>query len=110
MIVAAGSDAGNIGTPHGPALHRELELMTGQAGLTPMAALVAATQGGAAAIGRSDDFGTLETGKWADMVILEADPLADIRNTRWIFGLVKGGRLFDPAAINAAAGDRWPPP
>ena len=40
------------------------------------------------------------------MVILEADPLADIRNTRRIFRVVKGGRLFDPAAIMATAGDR----
>jgi len=69
VTIAAGSDAGNIGTLHGPALHRELELLV-KAGLTPMQALVAATRGGAEAMGRSRDLGTLEPGKLADMVVL----------------------------------------
>ena len=96
--VAAGSDAGNIGTLHGPALHGELELMV-EAGLTPMQALTAATQGGARVMGRSADLGTLTVGKLADFVVLDADPLADIRNTQRIHRVVKGGQMFDPAEI-----------
>jgi imidazolonepropionase-like amidohydrolase len=97
ITVAAGSDAGNIGTLHGPSLHRELELMV-EAGLSPMQALVAATRGGAAVMGRGD-LGTLEPGTLADFVILEADPLADIRHTQRIWRVVKGGTMLDPAAI-----------
>jgi imidazolonepropionase-like amidohydrolase len=97
ITIVAGSDAGNIGTLHGPALHRELELMV-EAGLTPMQALVAATRGGAAVIGR-DDIGVLTPGRLADFVILEADPLADIRNTRRIWRVVKGGNAIDPNGL-----------
>lgn len=103
ITVAAGSDAGNIGTLHGPALHRELALMVDGGGLTPLDALVAAIQGGAAVMGRNAELGTLEPGKLADMVILNGDPLADIRNTRRIFRVVKGGVILDPAEIMAAA-------
>lgn len=100
VTLAAGSDAGNIGTLHGPALHRELELMVA-AGITPMQALVAATRGGAAVMGRAAELGTVEPGKLADLVILDADPLADIRNTRRIHRVIKGGRDFDPAEVSA---------
>jgi len=99
ITVAAGSDAGNIGTPHGPALHRELELMVTEGGLSPMDALIAATRGSAKVMGREDDLGTLEPGKRADFVVLDADPLADIRNTRRIHRVVKGGMVFNPREI-----------
>ncbi len=98
VTVAAGSDAGNIGTLHGPALHRELALMA-EAGLTPMQVLVAATRGGTAVMRHSRDLGTLEAGKLADMVILNADPLADVRHTRRIHRVIKGGEVFDPNEI-----------
>ncbi|MFQ5785791.1 MAG: amidohydrolase family protein [Alphaproteobacteria bacterium] len=103
VVVAAGSDAGNIGTLHGPALHRELELMV-EAGLTPMQAIVAATRGGAAVMGRARDLGTIAPDKLADFVVLDADPLRDIRNTRRIDRVVKGGEVLDPAGIAAEAG------
>lgn len=96
VTVAAGSDAGNIGTLHGPALHRELELMV-EAGLTPHQVLAAATLGGAKAMGRADDLGSVEEGKLADLVLLDANPLEDIRNTRAIHRVLKGGHVFDPA-------------
>ncbi len=102
VAIAAGSDAGNIGTLHGPALHRELELMA-EAGLSPMEILVAATHGGARVMGRESDLGTIEAGKLADLVILDADPLADIRNTRRIWRVVKGGVVLDPEEIVAEA-------
>jgi imidazolonepropionase-like amidohydrolase len=91
--IAAGTDAGNIGTLHGPSLHRELELMA-LAGLRPMDIIVSATRNAAAVMGRQTEIGTLERGKYADLVILDADPLADIKNTRRIFKVMKEGEFF----------------
>jgi imidazolonepropionase-like amidohydrolase len=90
-IVAAGTDAGNTRTLHGPSLHLELALMT-QAGLTPMQAIVSATQNGARLFGR-DDIGRVSVGAHADLVILDADPTADILNTRRIRAVMRGGAL-----------------
>ena len=98
VTIAAGTDAGTVGNLHGPALHRELELMV-DAGLTPAAALRAATQGGATAMGRAELLGTIAPGKLADMVLLNADPLADITNTRRIHRVILGGRIIDPEAL-----------
>jgi imidazolonepropionase-like amidohydrolase len=92
--IAAGSDAGNIGTLHGPAIHRELELML-SAGMRTADIIVAATKNAAAVMGREADIGTLQKGKYADLVILNADPLRDIRNTRKIFKVIKNGVLID---------------
>jgi imidazolonepropionase-like amidohydrolase len=92
VIIASGSDAGNIGTLHGPALHRELELMV-QAGLSPQRVLLTATRD-AAKVSRSEqELGTLETGKLADLLILNADPLGDIQNLSKISKVIKGGYL-----------------
>ena len=90
--IVAGTDAGNIGTLHGPALHHELELMAA-AGLRPMDILIAATKNAAAVMGREAEVGTLQKGKSADLVILDADPLADIKNTRRIFKVMKAGEF-----------------
>lgn len=98
ITIAAGSDAGNIGTLHGPALHRELERMV-EAGLTPMQALLAATRGGAAAMQRQSELGSLNAGKLADLVVLDDDPLRDISNTQKIRHVVKNGVVFDPEEI-----------
>lgn len=92
-IVAAGTDAGNIGTLHGPDLHREFELMS-EAGLTPMQILVDATQNAAKVYSPKPDIGAVKPGKYADLVLLSADPLADIRNVRKIDGVIKGGRIY----------------
>jgi imidazolonepropionase-like amidohydrolase len=83
----------------GPSLHRELaELVT--AGLTPGEALQAATQGAARFLGQEPDFGTVENGKIADLVLLDANPLEDITNTRKIVGLIRGGNYLDRAALD----------
>ena len=78
--IAVGTDTGQYVLP-GYAVHRELELLV-QAGLTPMEALSAATHRAAAMIRAEDEFGTIEVGKRADLLILGANPLTDIRNTR----------------------------
>jgi imidazolonepropionase-like amidohydrolase len=98
VAIAAGTDAGNIGTLHGPALHRELELMAA-AGLSPMEILTAATRGGARVMGRTGELGTVEKGKLADFLLLDADPLADITHLRRIHRVVKGGVLLDPREL-----------
>ena len=102
--IAAGSDAGNIGTPHGPALHREMELMM-EAGMRPFDILMAATRTAAAVMGRSGEVGTLERGKAADIVLLDANPVVDIRNTRKIFKVMKSGRWVETSPAPQAPSD-----
>ena len=97
VSIAAGTDAGNIGTPHGPALFREFELMR-TAGLTPREILATATAGGARLLGR-DDLGQLESGMQADLVVLDENPLADISNATSIHRVVKEGRVYAPDAL-----------
>jgi imidazolonepropionase-like amidohydrolase len=95
-----GSDSGSIpdrnpGRWVGYNEHMELELMV-KAGLTSMQALVAAT-GTAARVMKMDGVGTLQTGKWADLLVLNANPLTDIRNTRQIDSVWIGGRKVPTA-------------
>jgi imidazolonepropionase-like amidohydrolase len=68
-------------------------------GMTPMQALVAATKNGALAAGALDEYGTVEVGKAADLVLLDADPLADIRNIRRQSMVMAGGRVIDTATL-----------
>jgi imidazolonepropionase-like amidohydrolase len=82
-------------------LHDELELLVG-VGLTPLEALQAATRNPAEFLGRQKDLGTVEAGKLADLVLLDASPLSDVRKTRKIAAVVLGGRLIDRAALDAA--------
>ncbi|OLD23109.1 MAG: hypothetical protein AUG08_04070 [Acidobacteria bacterium 13_1_20CM_2_55_15] len=91
--VVAGTDAGNIGTLHGPSLHHEMELMAA-AGLRPLDIIGSATKNAAAVMGLQNDVGTLQKGKFADLVILDGDPLADIKNTRKIFKVMKAGEFL----------------
>jgi len=97
-IVAAGTDAGNIGTLHGPAIHREYELMA-EAGLTPREILVNATRNAALVFAAEPEVGTIAEGKFADFLVLDADPLADVANLQRIHRVVKGGVALDPADI-----------
>jgi imidazolonepropionase-like amidohydrolase len=93
----------------GFSLHDELELLV-EAGLRPMAALQTATRNPARYLDRLKDSGTVEPGKIADLVLLEADPLKDIKNTRTIAGVIVGGKMLTRgvldkilAAVEAAA-------
>ncbi len=74
----------------GFSLHDELALFV-EAGFTPMEALQAATRNPAEFLGKLGELGTIEEGKIADLVVLDADPLEDIRNTEKIAGVVIGG-------------------
>jgi imidazolonepropionase-like amidohydrolase len=74
------------------------------AGFSPLEAIRAATQSSARILGAEHDLGTIEAGKLADLVILDADPLADIRNTRRISLVMQDGRIVDRAALRARYG------
>ena len=97
--VAMGTDAGNPLTLHGPSVYAELEAMQA-AGLSAMEVLVAATANGAAAMGRSD-FGTVEAGKKADLVVLAEDPAANAGAWRSVTHVVRGGVLRAVAELAA---------
>lgn len=87
----------------GYTLHRELELYV-EAGFTPMEALEAATSVPARVMGMERTVGTIEKGKRADMVLLDADPLADIHNTRRIVKTISAGAVYDPAPLWESVG------
>ena len=88
--IAMGTDAGNPLTLHGVSVYAEMEAMQA-AGLTAMEVLVASTRNGARAMRRDADFGTVEKGKVADLLVLGADPSKDIRAMRQIRFVVRGG-------------------
>jgi hypothetical protein len=96
---------GSHGEIQGLGLHWEMQALAG-GGATPMEVLRAATIDGATIIGHADDVGSLVPGKFADLVILEADPLADIRNTMAIAAVIKNGRVYDPTLLSSD----WPEP
>ncbi|MBM4372366.1 MAG: amidohydrolase family protein, partial [Deltaproteobacteria bacterium] len=98
VTVAAGTDAGNIGTPHGPALHRELELMVA-AGLSPGEVLVSATRNAARVFAARPDFGTVTPGMRADLLVVDGDPLADVAALRRVHRVVLGGLVLTPEAL-----------
>jgi imidazolonepropionase-like amidohydrolase len=80
-----------------PHTHEELALLVEAAGFTPMEALVAGTRNGAAAMGLGATRGTVEVGKMADLMVLDASPLEDIRNTQRLRMTVLQGKVV-PAA------------
>ena len=82
----------------GPLTQRELQLY-GEAGISPLEAITMGTLNAAKYLDREDDLGTIEPGKLADMVLLEADPLQDIRNTQHIVSVFKGGVEIDRDAL-----------
>jgi len=88
----AGTDLGTTGIVPGASLHDELSLLV-SAGYTPAEALRAATLNPARFLGLADSLGTVEPDKLADLVLLERDPLVDIRNTRSIAVVIQGGTI-----------------
>ncbi len=95
--IAMGTDAGNVGTLHGPSIFREMAAMEAT-GMTPLEVLKAATAGGAQLLGRTD-LGRVTPGALADLVLLDADPALGVKNFSHITRVVRGGRIFDPATL-----------
>lgn len=90
VMLTAGTDLAMPWLAPGTSLHRELELLVA-AGIPPLEVISIATRNAADALGALDEFGTVEPGKRADLVVLDADPLADIRNTRRIVSVFQRG-------------------
>lgn len=93
-IVVCGTDQSS-----GPAVHRELELLVG-GGISPADAIVIATRNAARFLGKLDEMGTVEAGKLADLVLLNADPTADIDNAKQIHMVIKHGQVIDRSALD----------
>jgi imidazolonepropionase-like amidohydrolase len=95
VTIAAGTDAGNIGTIHGPALFREFQLMK-EAGLTPMQILQCATSNAAQLFGGETGahIGKIEKGYFADLVVLNSNPADDIAHASDIESVMKNGALY----------------
>ncbi len=98
--ILAGSDTGAEYVYPGFSLHDELGLLV-EAGLTTAAALRAATLGPAEFLGAADSLGAVEPGKVADLVLLDANPLDDIANTKQISGVVANGRYLGRTALDS---------
>jgi imidazolonepropionase-like amidohydrolase len=103
-IVAIGTDQAS-----GPAVHREMELLQG-AGVKPAEIIRIATLNSARHLGMDDRIGSVEVGKFADALLLSADPSVDINNAKKIVMVMKGGEMIDEAKLPLAGGPqkrRW---
>ncbi len=100
-----GTDVATLLIYPGFSLHDELQLLVKDVGLTPMEAIVSATRYPAEFFGIQNTLGTIEKGKLADLVLLDANPLADISNTRKINAVVVNGRLFVKESLEKMLSD-----
>jgi imidazolonepropionase-like amidohydrolase len=95
--ILAGTDVSNPWVYWGSSLHDELGLFV-RSGMTPLAAIQSATIQPARFLHATDTLGTVARGRVADLVVLDADPLVDIANTRRIYAVIARGQLVDSAA------------
>jgi imidazolonepropionase-like amidohydrolase len=102
--ILAGTDAPMLGVYPGYSLHDELQRLV-DSGFTPAEALRAATLGPAAFLGMVEESGSVASGKRADLVLLDADPRRDVRNTRRIDAVVLDGRLLRRSALDKLLAD-----
>jgi imidazolonepropionase-like amidohydrolase len=100
-IAAVGTDQTS-----GAAVHRELELIVA-GGVSPLHAIRMATLNGAVFLGKDRDMGSVEEGKIADLVLLDADPLADINNTKKVNTVIKAGQVIDRSKLDLPVNGRW---
>jgi amidohydrolase family protein len=98
VTLLVGTDAPVAFCPPGFSMHQELALLV-EAGVTPAAALQMATLNNAKALQEDHDLGSIEAGKLADLVILDANPLTEIGNTRKIHRIIRGGKVCNPQAL-----------
>jgi len=96
-LLLVGTDSPGAVFP-GWGLHQELELFV-EAGLTEMEALQTATVNAAKVLGKESELGALQVGQYADLVILDGDPLENIQNTQRIHRVIYNGKVLDPAAL-----------
>jgi len=97
----AGTDtAAGVHVFPGFSLHEELEYFV-KAGFTPLEALQTATRNPARFLGKTSDLGAVQTGKLADLIVLDSNPLDDIRNTRKIYAVILAGRLFSRQQLDS---------
>jgi imidazolonepropionase-like amidohydrolase len=94
ILIAAGTDAAYPGDFQGEGLHRELELLV-ESGLTPLQAITAATKNAAAIVNASQEWGTLEPGKLANLLLIDGKPDQHIHDTHKITLLMKQGTIID---------------
>ena len=94
VTIMSGTDIPNFGLIPGTSLHHELELLV-KAGINPLNVIKIATSNAAEALGILDDVGTIEDGKQADMIILNANPIRNIRNIGAIEGVIEDGQVFN---------------
>lgn len=99
--VLPGSDLGMYLVYPGRSLHEELALLARDAGMTPFEALRGATLESARWMGVADSVGSIRAGQAADLVLLDADPLADVANLARVRSVVVGGRMYDRRALDA---------
>ncbi len=98
VTIVMGTDAGNIGTLHGPSIYREMRLMQ-ESGLTPLEVLRSATTNGVQALGLAGKTGVIAPGMLADLVVLDANPLEDVGNLARVHRVIKDGKVYDPEAL-----------
>ncbi|HXI42793.1 MAG TPA: amidohydrolase family protein [Bryobacteraceae bacterium] len=98
VLIGVGSDGGSALDFPGLMTHREIQLLV-EAGLSPMDALVAATRNGALAMRKGDELGTVEPGRLADLMLVSANPLEDVRNLRKIELLMLNGEWIDRGSL-----------
>ena len=95
-VIALGTDQ-----TIGPAVHRELELLAA-AGIKPLDIITIATRNGAIFLGKEKSLGTIEEGKLADLILLNADPTTDINNVKAIHAVIKNGEMIDRQSLPIA--------
>lgn len=93
-IFAISTDSGTRANPHHDAMWKEMVLTQEEAGLSNMEVIVAATRTNAIIMQQDEDLGTLEVGKFADVIVVDGDPLAHLSDMRRVKHVIKGGRLY----------------